>query len=192
MRQAPYSAALVDIRLPDLDGYEAFKRLREVQPNVPIILMTGFGWDPTHSIVKARQEGLANRALQAVPRRPLDGGRRTSPADHRRPPATAHSAAAGRSAPHAAAPASNPPPDRRPLAPPLSPSPRRRRRRPLRTECSARKPADSQPIEAVTMTPDWPWPVILALVRTGSSGTSLPFCRRHQREQRPGISRADT
>jgi DNA-binding NtrC family response regulator len=75
MRQAPYSAALVDIRLPDLDGYEAFKRLREVQPNVPIILMTGFGWDPTHSIVKARQEGLqtvlykpfrADRLMEAV------------------------------------------------------------------------------------------------------------------------------
>ncbi len=58
MRQSPYSAALVDIRLPDLDGYEAFKRLREVQPSVPVILMTGFGWDPNHSIVKARQEGL--------------------------------------------------------------------------------------------------------------------------------------
>ncbi len=58
MRQAPYSTALVDIRLPDLDGYETYKRLREVQPNVPIILMTGFGWDPSHSIVKARQEGL--------------------------------------------------------------------------------------------------------------------------------------
>jgi CheY-like chemotaxis protein/GAF domain-containing protein len=58
MRQTPYSAALVDIRLPDMDGYESFKRLREVQPNVPIILMTGFGWDPSHSIVKARQDGL--------------------------------------------------------------------------------------------------------------------------------------
>ena len=58
MRQSPYSAALVDIRLPDLDGYEIFRRLREIQPNTPIILMTGFGYDPTHSIVKARQEGL--------------------------------------------------------------------------------------------------------------------------------------
>jgi two-component system, sensor histidine kinase SagS len=57
-RQTPYSAALVDIRLPDLDGYEVYRRLREVQPGVPIILMTGFGYDPTHSIVKARQEGL--------------------------------------------------------------------------------------------------------------------------------------
>jgi CheY-like chemotaxis protein len=57
-RQTPYSAMIVDIRLPDLDGYEAFRRLREVQPGVPIILMTGFGYDPKHSIVKARQEGL--------------------------------------------------------------------------------------------------------------------------------------
>jgi len=57
-RQTQYSAALVDIRLPDLDGYQAFKRLREVQPGLTIILMTGFGWDPAHSIVKARQEGL--------------------------------------------------------------------------------------------------------------------------------------
>jgi CheY-like chemotaxis protein/PAS domain-containing protein len=74
-RQSAYSTALVDIRLPDLDGYEAFKRLRNVQPNVPIILMTGFGWDPSHSIVKARQEGLqtvlykpfrADRLMEAV------------------------------------------------------------------------------------------------------------------------------
>ena len=74
-RQTPYSAALVDIRLPDLDGYETYRRLREVQPGVPIILMTGFGYDPSHSIVKARQEGLqtvlykpfrADRLMEAV------------------------------------------------------------------------------------------------------------------------------
>ncbi len=57
-RQTTYSAAVVDIRLPDLDGYETFRKLREVQPKIPIILMTGFGYDPSHSIVKARQEGL--------------------------------------------------------------------------------------------------------------------------------------
>ncbi|WP_083670893.1 response regulator [Singulisphaera sp. GP187] len=74
-RQTPYAAALVDIRLPDLDGFETYRRLREVQPGVPIILMTGFGWDPAHSIVKARQEGLqtvlykpfrADRLMEAV------------------------------------------------------------------------------------------------------------------------------
>ncbi len=85
MRQSPYAAALVDIRLPDLDGYETYKRLREAQPSVPIILMTGFGWDPTHSIVKARQEGLqtvlykpfrADRLMEAV-----EQALRTTPAD---------------------------------------------------------------------------------------------------------------
>lgn len=57
-RQTPYSAALVDIRLPDLDGYETFVKLREVQPGLPIVLMTGFGYDAKHCIVKARREGL--------------------------------------------------------------------------------------------------------------------------------------
>ncbi|WP_165064880.1 response regulator [Paludisphaera rhizosphaerae] len=57
-RQESYSATLADIRLPDMDGYAIFKRLREVRPDTPVILMTGFGYDPTHSIVKARQEGL--------------------------------------------------------------------------------------------------------------------------------------
>jgi CheY-like chemotaxis protein len=58
VRTTTYSVALVDIRLPDLDGYQAFKRLREAQPGIPVILMTGFGYDPTHSIVNARKEGL--------------------------------------------------------------------------------------------------------------------------------------
>jgi CheY-like chemotaxis protein/PAS domain-containing protein len=75
MRETTYSTALVDIRLPDLDGYEAFRRLREIQPGTPVVLMTGFGYDPTHSIVKARQEGLqtvlykpfrSDRLLEAV------------------------------------------------------------------------------------------------------------------------------
>ena len=59
-RQTPYNAAILDIRLPDLDGYATLCRVREVQPGVPIILMTGFGYDPSHSIVKARQVGVHN------------------------------------------------------------------------------------------------------------------------------------
>ena len=57
-----YSAAMVDIRLPDLDGYEVFRRLRAVQPGLPIILMTGFGYDPTHSIVKSRPRRAPRRS----------------------------------------------------------------------------------------------------------------------------------
>ena len=39
-------------------GYEIFRALREAQPNARVILMTGFGYDPGHSLVKARQDGL--------------------------------------------------------------------------------------------------------------------------------------
>jgi CheY-like chemotaxis protein/PAS domain-containing protein len=54
----PYDAILTDIRLPDLSGYEAFRRLREARPGARIILMTGFAYDSEHAIIKSRQDGL--------------------------------------------------------------------------------------------------------------------------------------
>lgn len=59
-RLSTYDAILADIRLPDLSGYEAFHKLREAQPKAKVILMTGYGYDPSHAIVKARQEGLTH------------------------------------------------------------------------------------------------------------------------------------
>jgi CheY-like chemotaxis protein len=58
LAENPYDAILVDIRLPDITGHEIFKRMREAQPQARVILMTAYGYDPSHSIVKARQEGL--------------------------------------------------------------------------------------------------------------------------------------
>jgi two-component system, sensor histidine kinase SagS len=141
MRQAPYSAALVDIRLPDLDGYESFKRLREVQPNVPVILMTGFGWDPSHSIVKARQEGL-----QTVLYKPFRADRLMDAVEQalRTTPAPRQSAAQHQDGAHAPAPVStlppSPPPNSQPGEPlhPIAPS----------QTPTEQKPSDSQPIEA--------------------------------------------
>lgn len=53
-----YDAMLADIRLPDLSGFDVYRALRLAQPKARVILMTGFGYDPSHSLVKARQEGL--------------------------------------------------------------------------------------------------------------------------------------
>jgi CheY-like chemotaxis protein len=57
-RLSRYDAMLADIRLPDLSGYEVYRALRQAQPESNVILMTGFGYDATHSIVKAKQDGL--------------------------------------------------------------------------------------------------------------------------------------
>ncbi len=53
-----YDAILADIRLPDVSGYELLMQMKEHIEKPPMILMTGFGYDPGHSIVKARQAGL--------------------------------------------------------------------------------------------------------------------------------------
>ncbi|NQU20954.1 MAG: response regulator, partial [Candidatus Nealsonbacteria bacterium] len=55
---AGYDAVIADIRLPDMTGYELMVKLQRIMDPLPLILMTGFGYDPSHSIVKARQAGL--------------------------------------------------------------------------------------------------------------------------------------
>ena len=53
-----YDAIISDIRLPDMSGHQLLLRLQEILSPVPLVLMTGFGYDPGHSIVKARQAGI--------------------------------------------------------------------------------------------------------------------------------------
>ncbi len=57
-RLCSYDAVLTDIRLPDISGYDVYRGLRESQPRARVVLMTGYGYDPSHAIVKARQDGL--------------------------------------------------------------------------------------------------------------------------------------
>lgn len=50
---------LSDIKMPDKTGYDVFASARKLESPPPVILMTGFGYDPGHCIVRASQEGLA-------------------------------------------------------------------------------------------------------------------------------------
>lgn len=62
-----YDAIIADIRLPDIGGYDLLMKLKAITNDPPLILMTGFGYDPGHSIVKARQAGLKKNALLFKP-----------------------------------------------------------------------------------------------------------------------------
>ena len=66
-REGGYDVIIADIRLPDLSGYELLVKLKEFMDQVPLVLMTGFGYDPGHSIVKARQAGLQAYAVLFKP-----------------------------------------------------------------------------------------------------------------------------
>ncbi|MFQ5490184.1 MAG: response regulator [Phycisphaerae bacterium] len=54
-----YDLVLSDIKMPGASGYEVFAASKDKDADRPVLLMTGFGYDPNHSIVRARREGLA-------------------------------------------------------------------------------------------------------------------------------------
>jgi len=53
-----FDLVVSDIKMPDKTGYDIFAATRRKNCTTPVILMTGFGYDPNHSIVRASQEGL--------------------------------------------------------------------------------------------------------------------------------------
>jgi len=59
IREQEFDLVLSDIKMPTHNGYEVFAAVKERNKDCPVILMTGFGYDPNHSIVRARREGLA-------------------------------------------------------------------------------------------------------------------------------------
>jgi DNA-binding NtrC family response regulator len=49
---------LTDIAMPDMDGYELYWRVKDYDDSIPVIMMTGFGYDPNHVLVRAKVDGL--------------------------------------------------------------------------------------------------------------------------------------
>ena len=59
IRSQHFDLVLSDIKMPGRNGYEVFAAARETNHDCPVILITGFGYDPNHAIVRASKEGLA-------------------------------------------------------------------------------------------------------------------------------------
>ena len=62
-----YDVIIADVRLDDMSGHHFLAELKKIMESVPLILMSGFGYDPDHSIVKARQLGLNANAVLFKP-----------------------------------------------------------------------------------------------------------------------------
>lgn len=54
----PFDLVISDVRMPDANGYEVFRATKDANAATPMMLMTAFGYDPHHSIVRSSQEGL--------------------------------------------------------------------------------------------------------------------------------------
>ncbi len=60
LEQDNFDLVISDIKMPYRNGYEIFAAARRRREDMPVILMTGFGYDPHHSIVRASQDGLSS------------------------------------------------------------------------------------------------------------------------------------
>jgi len=58
IRERQIDLVLSDIAMPDMDGYDLYSQIRNFDDTIPIIMMTGFGYDPNHVLVKAKKDGL--------------------------------------------------------------------------------------------------------------------------------------
>ncbi len=58
MREQHVDLVISDIAMPDMDGYELYSQIKNFDDTIPVIMMTGFGYDPNHVLVKAKRDGL--------------------------------------------------------------------------------------------------------------------------------------
>jgi DNA-binding response OmpR family regulator len=66
-----YDLVLSDVVMPDVDGYELFRYVREHHPTVPVVLMTAFFYDRDHVIKRSKLAGLDG----VLYKKPVDPGR---------------------------------------------------------------------------------------------------------------------
>jgi DNA-binding response OmpR family regulator len=57
--------AIVDLNMPKLDGISLISRIRQIRPNLPIIVFTGLGYDEErmHAALRAGANGYVSKNL---------------------------------------------------------------------------------------------------------------------------------
>ncbi len=66
IRQRSYQLILTDIKMPEMDGYQLFQKIRSEHVDTPVLFMTAFGYDPNHVAVRACVEGCPMPLLKPV------------------------------------------------------------------------------------------------------------------------------
>ena len=62
-----FDLVVSDVVMPDMDGYDLYMDLKERQPTLPVILMTGYLYDRDHVIKRSKLAGLATGVLYKKP-----------------------------------------------------------------------------------------------------------------------------
>ena len=52
LKDQSFDIAFLDIVMPQVDGVETFKRIKEVNPNLPIVMMSGYSVEERRTLAK--------------------------------------------------------------------------------------------------------------------------------------------
>jgi two-component system nitrogen regulation response regulator GlnG len=64
VQRQPPDAVILDVRLPDLSGLEAFDRIRQIDPQLPVIIITAYA--ATETAIEAMKRGAFEYLLKPV------------------------------------------------------------------------------------------------------------------------------
>ncbi len=64
LRRNQFSLALLDAKLPDIDGLELAHRIRTAQPGVPILVISGYFYKDDPAIHAALEQGLIHGFIE--------------------------------------------------------------------------------------------------------------------------------
>jgi two-component system response regulator ResD len=68
-QEGPFDLILLDVKLPDMDGYDVCRAVREVETQVPIVFITGQG--DLRDFASGRQAGADSYLVKPVSRMAL-------------------------------------------------------------------------------------------------------------------------
>jgi len=64
MRKAQYSLVFMDMVMPGLDGLETFRHIKEINPDTPVVLFTGYFKDADSAIYEGVREGMIDEYIR--------------------------------------------------------------------------------------------------------------------------------
>jgi PAS domain S-box-containing protein len=67
----PFDLLLTDVVMPNMDGHELYLKVRELRPELPVLMMTAFHYDKDHIIKRSRVAGLGT----VIFKKPVDPDR---------------------------------------------------------------------------------------------------------------------
>ena len=66
IKEEYFDIVLLDIKLPGMSGLEALKHIKDLKPNIIVIIITGFGYDE-ELIAKSKEYGCAGYIGKNMP-----------------------------------------------------------------------------------------------------------------------------